>query len=177
MYKNDRREAYMHAKDQIYFSELFEQEIKKLVAFAYRKTHDMALAEDLVGDTFLIAWTQIKKLKKIDSPKAWLYKTLKFKIMNSNRLAENTRTTSFESVEELINSDETVIEEILPSDLSEDAVEIIKMRFEDQASFKEISRHYEISESAARSRVYRIIEVCKKENGKNFKKIRDEMDV
>jgi DNA-directed RNA polymerase specialized sigma24 family protein len=60
------------------------------------------------------------------------------------------------------------IEKILPSDLSEEAVEIIKMRFEDQASFKEISQHYEISESAARSRIHRIIEVCKKENGKKF---------
>lgn len=42
------------------------------------------MAEDMVQETFLIAWFKANELYQHENPKGWLYKTLSFLIMREN---------------------------------------------------------------------------------------------
>lgn len=53
---------------------------KELYAWAYQKTSDRQLAEDLVQETFLAAAESIASFKRESGPKTWLFAILRHKI-------------------------------------------------------------------------------------------------
>ena len=56
----------------------------QLHAWAYKRTSDQLIAEDLVQDTFVAALHALKSFKG-ENPKAWLFSILKHKVMDHFR--------------------------------------------------------------------------------------------
>lgn len=72
---------------KVYTNELF--------SWAYYKTSDKKIAEDLVQDTFLVAIESFEKFKGNSSPKTWLFSILNHKIVDFYR--KPPREISFEA--------------------------------------------------------------------------------
>jgi RNA polymerase sigma-70 factor (TIGR02943 family) len=62
-----------------------EKYTDELVSWAYYKTKQQALAEDIVQDTFIAAYNNIGKFQSKSSPKTWLFSILKNKIADHFR--------------------------------------------------------------------------------------------
>ncbi len=61
-----------------------------LYAWAYSKTNDKELSEDLVQDTFLVAHQSLNKFRGDSNPKTWLSSILKNKIYDHFRKKYNS---------------------------------------------------------------------------------------
>lgn len=72
-------------KKQEQLSGWVEQFSDALFSWAFHKTSDQAMAEDLVQDTFLAALKSIDKFKEKSSPKTWLFAILNKKIIDFYR--------------------------------------------------------------------------------------------
>lgn len=71
----------------------------QLYTWAYFKTSNKEIAEDLVQETFLAAVSSFSKFKNDSKPKTWLFSILKFKI------ADHYRKSYRENEKETISSD------------------------------------------------------------------------
>ncbi|MCH6258753.1 sigma-70 family RNA polymerase sigma factor [Puniceicoccaceae bacterium K14] len=60
-----------------------------LIQFAYKRTGDLSIAEDLSQETFLAAWNSRFNFKGDSSFKTWLTAILKYKIANYCRKNQN----------------------------------------------------------------------------------------
>lgn len=72
-------------KKQELLSSWVQQFGDELFSWAYFKTSDQVLAEDLVQDTFLAALQAIEKFQEKSSPKTWLFAILNRKITDFYR--------------------------------------------------------------------------------------------
>lgn len=63
----------------------------EMYSWAYYKTSNKELAEDLVQDTFLSAHSNIHKFKKDSNPKTWLFTILNNKIIDHYRSAAHRK--------------------------------------------------------------------------------------
>ncbi len=67
------------------FRELYQSSYRKLLAYARRRTATPEDAEDVVSETFRIAWARLDELEKADSPIAWLYGVARRVLSNQRR--------------------------------------------------------------------------------------------
>lgn len=63
---------------------------QKLCAYAFFKTHNRALTEDLVQDTFIKTWNYLVKHGEVQSMKAFLYHVLTHLIIDEYRKSKPT---------------------------------------------------------------------------------------
>ena len=171
---NEEEQVLAAQKDSKQFRFLYEANYEAIFRFLYRKANDEALAADLTAQTFVKALTNIHKFEYKGVPfSAWLYRIasnefLKYyrkqKRMPIYSLEEETakRLTNFseelanERQQERINQLKTVLEKLPTKDM-----QMIELRFFEDKSFKEIGFIVETTESAAKMRVYRILEKIK----------------
>ncbi len=142
-------------------TKLIELHGRPLAELAYRCTGSRELAEDLVQETWLVAWCKIELVSRHRNPAAWLYKTMW-------NLARRELAKAYHSELAL---DETVLggkcdglpmEHFLPDGLCEKERELILMRIDRQMSFAEIAEAKGITENACRQQVSRAIRKCRK---------------
>lgn len=141
---------------------LYYDEYERLFHIAYRKTKSRELAQDLVQETFLLAIFHQAKLMGHPKPEAWLMLTLHNLIMNEQRLQSHGEVPLDEAVEVPENVGEKTLDELLPVQLQADERQILIWRFEQQISYKEMSRRLGISEDACRKRVLRAVNKCRR---------------
>lgn len=81
---------------QTVIEELYTSFYKELTAWCQRKTHDAALSEDLVQETFVRALKHFSLLESLDirQQRAWMYRTLK------NLYVDHIRHNAFETATE-----------------------------------------------------------------------------
>lgn len=72
----------------------------EMYSWAYYKTSDKEIAEDLVQDTFLSAHSNISKFKQDSNPKTWLFTILNNKIIDHYRSAVHRRSVNASSLSE-----------------------------------------------------------------------------
>lgn len=78
--------------DEVNISSWVELYGNDLYSWAYYKTSNKELAEDLVQDTFLAAHKAIQTFKKESNPKTWLFTILNNKIIDYFRSAAHKRS-------------------------------------------------------------------------------------
>ncbi len=71
----------------------------ELFAFAYSRVSDRDLAKDLVQDTFFSALKAIDSFQRKSTPKTWLYKILKNKIIDYYRSSFYKKTIKAKSIQ------------------------------------------------------------------------------
>ncbi len=76
------------------FTEWVNQFGDALYSWAFFKTSDQAIAQDLVQETFVAGYKNLEKFQKASSPKTWLFSILKNKIIDHYRVLAKTMTSS-----------------------------------------------------------------------------------
>ena len=68
------------------FEGLFDSSYSRVFSFVLRRTQDRDLAEEIVAETFLIAWRRLEDLP--DEPLPWLFGTARRVLANHTRYAK-----------------------------------------------------------------------------------------
>ncbi|MDT8410837.1 MAG: sigma-70 family RNA polymerase sigma factor [Vicingaceae bacterium] len=76
-----------------------------LYSWAYHKTSNKELAEDLVQETFMAAFKGVDNFEGNSSPKTWLFRILNNKIIDYYRQKKNFNHTSIDENESIKNTD------------------------------------------------------------------------
>ncbi len=158
---NKQKDTYLRAYDD-YSDGLFR--------YALFKTSNRELALDIVQDTFTNVWEYIVKGGKIKNIKAFLYRTLGNKIIDSYRKKQSeSLDTMIESGYDVSFDDRERMEELLTgekawekvSELPESHVEILTLRYINDLSISEIADALDQSENNVSVRLHRALEKLK----------------
>ena len=161
--ENDRRGELSHAH---------EDYNKALNAYAFFKVSDHALGQDLVQDTFMKAWNYLVKNGKIDGMKSFLYHILNNLIVDEYRKKKH-KPASLEILMEkgfcphngeagrLINILDGEKAILFIKRLPVPYQKVMKMRFIQELSLKEISLLTGQTENAISVRVHRGVQKLK----------------
>lgn len=140
-----------------------------LYRFLYQLTGSQPEAEDLLQETFALAWQKREELLRHPNPDGWLYLTARRLWTNAYRVEMNRRRlgkTEDEVTEESAVSEtteNTVLNrffrfEELSAVLSGEEIELLIRRFEQGWELKEIAEADAVSEGSVRTRMYRIMQ-------------------
>lgn len=157
------------------FGVLYDKYYRDIFLFVIKRCGEEELAGDLVSQVFLKAMLNLKKYKFKGVPfSAWLYRIASNEVNQYFRKTKNDRTVSLEKdgIERLMEqADESggglrddyqqVLVETL-SEMKEEEVQIIELRFFEKLPFSEVGFILGITENNAKVRVYRILERLKK---------------
>ena len=174
IFQDDQQLVRLAQKDQKAFALLYEKYFERIYLFIYKRVQDEGLAGDICQEAMLKAMLNIKQYENRGAPfTAWLYR------IASNEVNLHFRTSkkmisvaikekdvkaimaeiSLEKTEDFNEQDKLVT---ALNGLKPEHAEIIDLRFFMQYSFKEIAEFYNITESNAKMRVYRILDRIKK---------------
>lgn len=154
------------------FAALYDKYYEQIFRFIYQRVDDKEAAFDATQQTFMKAISSLPKYEYRGVPFAsWLYRIASSEVNNLFRLQKAQRTVNIESVsvyqiieeiqESKIDKYHDKIVEII-SELPEDELQLIEMRFFEKRAFKEIAEILGITENNAKVKTYRILEKLKK---------------
>ena len=158
--------------DREAFASLFRKYYPILIHFGTKFTHETDVLEDCIQELFIQLW-QSKSQTEVLSVKAYLLKSLKYKVLKTLKKSEKQKTLStIESVYEfsyeqiLIERDETVqknqkIKDALQQ-LSTRQKEIIYLKFYQGLSYEEVSEVMNINYQVCRNLLYQSVKALKK---------------
>lgn len=148
-------------EEQEFITQLYVDNRGFLLRIARIYIKNEADAEDLVHDVFTRAIDSCDELINHKDPKAWLVATLKNCIRNYLRILANKLNVPLDECGDLIAPERaTPLSHLLPGQLPDGDMEVLKWRLEQDMSYREISKRLGISEPASRVKVCRIIKKC-----------------
>lgn len=153
------------------FAPLYNRYYARILGFVYQRVETKDDAYDITAQTFIAALENIGKYKSQGVPfSAWLFRIACNEL---NRFYKRSK------VRQAICIDDTQVAEVLGElgeensavtdarlmqaiqHLDEEEVQLLEMRFFDKRPFKEVCEILNISETAAKARVYRLLEKLK----------------
>ncbi len=141
---------------------LYAREYDVLCRAAYRTLGDWEAAQDLVQDTFLLALLRAEELPGHPSPGGWLTQTLRNLIRNERRKLAARGDAALENADCLPAPEPPPdLGELLPTELSPQERELLRLRFSEQMSYREIGTRLGLTEGACRVRLFRAVEKCR----------------
>jgi RNA polymerase sigma-70 factor (ECF subfamily) len=149
----------------IFYTDLYEANVKDLSRYAYRITGNYELAPDLVHEAFLILFLRIEYVMAHPNPAGWLHKTLEHVCQKKLRQWAGKKEMPLKEaiiaslMDKASASGDTLLE-ILPITLSEEDRQILVLRFQEQLSYAEIANRLGIEEPTCRKRVSRAVQHC-----------------
>ncbi len=155
--------------------EIVTKYINLVYYFARRWVNNKADIDDVVQETYLKAFKSYDSFVYISENqlKSWLLTICRNMVISSSRGKITTiQHKAEEQIEDKENNIEQWIEEEIKKDdlqkldkqferLREEEMDILKLRFYEELSFKEISEILQIPEAAAKMRCYRTIQKLK----------------
>lgn len=156
--------------DDLWVEKLYKENMERLYKTAVRLLNDSSLAQDMVQEAFeqLLLHPEVRTHP---NPAGWLFTTLRNLINNENRLSyKGSEVPMDEKISSVMGqeTENTSLRDVLPPELSEDDKKILVMYFEQQMSYKQISKELGISQAAcgmklnrAKARYKRILEKSK----------------
>lgn len=163
------------SKDQ-YFSHLYDTYWHKLYAFAFNILRNKQDTEDIIQNVFIDIWSRYDSLE-IENDKAYLYKAVKFqcaKKLKASKFSEfqienieyalgildQHLSDQAKTKEELIEKINAKAKEILP----EKCLQIFKLRYYENLSYKEIAQKLNISTSTVDNQIFKAIRLLRSSN-------------
>ncbi len=144
---------------------------KGLNSYAFLKTHDHDIGEGLVQDTFLKTWSYLVRGGKIDVMKAFLYHVLNNLIVDEYRkhktasldvlLEKGFEPTGDDNSERLLNALDGKAALLLIQRLPETYKKVMRMRYIQDLSIKEMSLITGQSKNAIAVQLHRGLEKLK----------------
>jgi len=147
-----------------FLNDLFQQEYLNLFRYTLRLTGDEERSKDLLQDAFSIALSHRDELIRHPAPAGWLKRVVLNLIRNERQKMKNYMEVSMEELPDhfLTQMDHGSLDEILPVTLSNEERNLLIWRFEYQLDYQMIADNLGISPGAARMRVLRALDRCKK---------------
>ncbi len=156
--------------DSIAFAQLYQNHVKVLYAYGFKLLSDRAVIEDIVQDIFIELWQKRENLADVDSPKFYLFRVLRRRVLKS--MVKNSKLfTSIELNENLdlpvtfpkefyIIEAESIQKQKLQLDqclknLPIRQYEVLVLRFYQDLSYSEISEMLSINEQSVRNLIQR----------------------
>jgi RNA polymerase sigma-70 factor (ECF subfamily) len=147
------------------FKRIFMGEYRNVLAYALRRTANLADAQDVVAETFTVAWRRIEDAPQDEALKPWLYAIAYHTIANqhrSRRRLEALREQLKEQPSPLLETHNVVVQSddlrtVLSAlaSLSEGDQEILRLAAWEDLSHAEIGAVLDCSENAAAIRLHR----------------------
>ncbi|MFQ5448520.1 MAG: RNA polymerase sigma factor [Saprospiraceae bacterium] len=155
------------------FRPLYNRYFEPIFHFIYKRTLDETLAADLCSQVFLKAMQRLGSYTFRGVPfSAWLFRIASNEVAQHYRHSNKRRVVALEdsNIADMLdeiheNSDSEAYRTAMItalSELREQDMYIIEMRFFEQRPFKEIAEILDITESNAKVRTYRVLERMKK---------------
>jgi RNA polymerase sigma-70 factor, ECF subfamily len=154
-----------------HFAPLYNRYYARILGFVYQRVESKEDAYDITAQTFIAALENISKYKSQGVPfSAWLFRIA---INELNRFYRKSK------VRQAISIDDAQVSEVLHElgeetsaqtderltkamqQLEPEEILLLEMRFFEKRPFKEVCDILEISETAAKARVYRLLEKLK----------------
>lgn len=159
-------------KDPARFQALYNKYYERIYLFVWQRMDDKEVAHDVTSQVFLKAMLNLHKYEFKGVPFAsWLYRIAKSEVYTVFRQQQAQRTVNIETgslrdmAEELEEDKYGPYLEILKeavTELEEEDMQFIEMRFFEKRAFKEIADIFGITENNAKVKTYRILEKLKK---------------
>jgi RNA polymerase sigma-70 factor, ECF subfamily len=153
------------------FAPLYNRYYARILAFVYQRVESKDDAYDITSQSFIAALENLGKYRSQGVPfSAWLFRIA---INELNRFYRRSK------VRQAINIDDTHVSDMLHEvgtentaetdgklmqalqKLEPEEIQLVEMRFFEKRPFKEICEILDISETAAKARVYRLLERIK----------------
>ena len=153
------------------FHPLYDTYYKPIFVFVFRRTGNEDLCADITSQVFLKALIHLKKYKFQGVPfSAWLFRIAFNEVALHFRKNNTQRSLSFDAdkiqsiaaaseLDSTAETDRLLMESI--SELQEDAIQLIELRFFEARPFSEVAQILGITESNAKIKVYRVLEKLK----------------
>jgi len=154
------------------FAVLYDKYYEQIFRYIYQRVDDKEGAFDAAQQVFVKALEGLSKYEYRGVPfSSWLYRIAFSEVNNMFRAEKAQRTVNIESVsvygiieeiqESKIDEYHDKIVDII-SELPEDELQLIEMRFFEKRAFKEIGEILDITENNAKVKTYRVLEKLKK---------------
>ena len=169
---NEHREVEAAKADPARFEVLYNRYYEAILKFVYKRVEGKETAFDITSQVFLNAMLKISGYKFMGMPfSSWLYRIAvneinmlyrKDKIQRSIKAEESELKNVITEVapEESIDQQYEKVANAL-SELDEDDLQLIELRFFEKRSFKEVGEILSMTENNAKVKVYRIIDKLK----------------
>ncbi|HET6993177.1 MAG TPA: sigma-70 family RNA polymerase sigma factor [Bacteroidia bacterium] len=159
-------------KDPEQFKGLYNKYYERIFLYVWQRVDDKELAFDVTSQVFLKAMMNLHKYEFKGVPFAsWLYRIAKSEVYTAFRQQQAKRTVNIDTsgLGDMMDDMEEdkyapyidIIKEAV-TDLEEDDMQFIEMRFFEKRAFKEIAEILGITENNAKVKTYRILEKLKK---------------
>lgn len=139
-----------------------EEKYDKIFKYCYMKTKDKHVAEDLTQETFL-RFFETHKYKDVGKEMAYLY-TISKNLCNDFFRQKPTIELDENIIDETKIYKSSYIEEALEK-LKEDEREILFLRFTNEESINELSKHYGVSRFVINRRIKKALKSLKEVYG------------
>ena len=159
-------------KDPEQFKGLYNKYYERIYLFVWQRVDDKELAHDVTSQVFLKAMTNLHKYEFKGVPFAsWLYRIAKSEVYTAFRKEQAKRTVNMDTaglgamVEDMEEDKYGPYIEVLKesvTELEEEDMQFVEMRFFEKRAFKEIADIFGITENNAKVKTYRILEKLKK---------------
>ncbi len=154
------------------FEPLYNKYYEQIFRYVYQRMDDKELAFDVTSQVFLKALNNIHKYEFRGVPFAsWLYRIAKSELYQSFRDKKARRTVNVESMHlfEMIedweedSSDENrqILLGVI-SQLDEDEIQLLELRFFEKRSFREVGEILDITENNAKVKSHRVVKKMRK---------------
>ena len=156
---------YLHTGHNDYFEQLYQRYCTEVHRTCLSFTKDSGQAKDLTQDIFIRIITKLDGYKKQATFSTWLYSIARNhcadQIRRSRRRQEVTIGESWDNLPLVV--DETCGQEEVAAQLIEVAIRklsideqfLLRQRYEDEMSVKELAMYYSLTESAIKMRLKR----------------------
>ncbi|MCX6310068.1 MAG: sigma-70 family RNA polymerase sigma factor [Bacteroidetes bacterium] len=153
------------------FAPLYNRYYARILGFVYQRVETKDDAYDITAQTFIAALENIGKYKSVGVPfSAWLFRIALNELSRGYRKAKVRQAISIDDTQiadvlgELGEENTGVTDERLMKaiqQLEPEEIQLLEMRFFDKRPFKEVCEILNVTETAAKARVYRLLERLK----------------
>ena len=134
-------------------------------AITYSATGNRDISEELAQDSFVRAWTRLKQLEDPSKFKSWLCSITRRSIQNwiranqrnpvKSSALDNLATTQTDPAQVVVNQEQQQLVHQALSQLPENLRIPLILFYREQKSSKEVAKHLDLSDEAARQRIAR----------------------
>ena len=156
---------------RIFFHNLYKNNYKKMVNFAYRYVYDYSEAENIVQDAFCTLWLDYNKRNIEKSPESYLFgiirnncasylRKLKIKDSNKDKIVEALLFSNIEDVE--IEENVKVRLNKILAELPEKQLQVLTQHAIERKNIRTISEEMNISETTVKTHYSRALKYLRK---------------
>ncbi len=147
------------------FKPLYQAWVTRVYRYIYSMTRNQADAEDLTSQTFLTAMQVLSQLREPEKFVSWLFTIARRKVTDHFR--RNSRMMCLDLFEESslladsdekLTSDQRLLLSKLTGNLSEAEIELLRLRFAAEMSFREMAELLGMNESTVKRNYYRLLD-------------------